>query len=163
MFAKGDKVVYPLYGAGVIEDLQEMEVDGDTKLYYVLNIPVGNLKIKIAANAAKARGLRQVYNSEKVLTIINNRTELSPVNIPENWNQRYKDNMERIKSGDLAEVLKVYRNLTYREKERGLSSAEKKILTTVKQIIISELILTQDVNKNQAEEMLAESYQNCYN
>jgi len=163
LFAKGDKVVYPMHGAGVIEDLQEHLVDGDLRQYYVLNIPVGNLKIKVSAKNAKNLGLREVYDQAEVLRIIKCPVQLQPINVPENWNQRYKNNIESIKSGKLEKVLDVYRNLIHREKERGLSTAEKKVLTNVKQILISELILTQNIERTEAEEMLAESYENCYN
>lgn len=163
MFSKGDRIVYPMYGAGIIEDTQEKTVDGDVRSYYVMNIPIGNLKIMVSAGNAESLGLRQVYPKEEVIKIINTIIEVKPVNLPENWNQRYKENLERIKSGKLIEVLGVFRSLSYREKEKGLSSAEKKMLTTVKQIIISEIILSQDIDKFEAEEMLAETFQNCYN
>lgn len=163
MFSKGDRIVYPMYGAGIIEDTQEKTVDGDIRSYYVMNIPIGNLKIMVSAGNAENLGLRQVYPKEEVIKIINTVIELKPVNLPENWNLRYKENLERIKSGKLIEVLGVFRSLSFREKEKGLSSAEKKMLTTVKQIIVSEIILSQDIDKFEAEEMLAETFQNCYN
>jgi CarD family transcriptional regulator len=152
-----------MYGAGIIEDTQEKTIDGNIHNYYVMNIPIGNLKIMVSAGNAENLGLRQVYAKDEVIKIINSTTEVRPMNVPENWNQRYKENLEKIKTGKLIEVLEVYRNLSLREKDRGLSSAEKKMLTTVKQIIVSEIILSQNVDKFEAEEMLAESFQNCYN
>ncbi len=163
MFSVGDKIVYPIYGAGVIEDIQEKMIDGKIQNYYVMQIPVGNLKIMVSTEKAKNENLRKVYQKEEIADILNIQTELKPTNAPENWNQRNKENMEKIKTGQLLMVLEVYRNLIHREKEKGLSSAEKKILTTVKQVILSELIITHEINKNAAEEMLAESFQNCYN
>jgi CarD family transcriptional regulator len=150
-----------MYGAGVIEDIQEKVIDGKTQNYYVMQIPVGNLKIMVSTEKAKNDGLRPVYTKEEVLDILNIQTELKSTNTQENWNQRNKENLEKIKTGQLLRVLEVYRNLIYREREKGLSSAEKKILTTVKQIILSELIVTQGVNKPEAEEMLVESFLNC--
>ena len=156
MFNKGDKIVYPLYGAGVIEDLEEREIDGNQQWYYVLRIPVGNLKIMISAGKAETLGIREIYPKEKIDEIITNIREI-PIDMPENWNQRYRENMEKIKSGKLEEVALVFRNLHERERERGLSTAEKKMMTTAKQIILSELILSQDVEKTHAEEILAKS------
>ena len=153
LFNVGDKIVYPMYGAGVIENLEQQEVDGTNQTYYVMVIPVGNLKIKISARKAETLGMRQVYDKEKVLNIIKSAIG-QPLEMPENWNQRYKENMERIKSGNLLEVAVVFRNLLYREKQRGLSSAEKKMLTTAKQIIVSEIALSQNVEKGIAEEIL---------
>ncbi len=153
MFCKGDKIVYPLYGAGVIEDLEQKEVDGDTQVFYVLHIPVGDLKILISAINAENLGIRAVYGSEEIITVIRGVLAM-PIEMPDNWNQRYKSNMEKIRSGNLAEVALVFRNLLLRERERGLSSAEKKMLTNAKHIIVSELILSQDIERNKAEEIL---------
>ena len=158
MFKKGDKIVYPLYGAGVIEDLETKDIDGEEQEYYVLRIPVGNLKIMISAEKAEKRGIREVYGKDEMLRVING-VSWEPVEMPENWNQRYKENMERIKSGRLSEVALVYRNLLAREKERGLSTAEKKMMTTAKQIILSELILSLDIEKEESEEILAKAFE----
>lgn len=157
MFQKGDRIVYPLYGAGVIEDLEQKEIDGESQTYYVLHIPVGNLKIMIASGKAESLGIREVYPKDEILSIISSVNGESSA-MSENWNQRYKENMERIKSGKLAEVALVYRNLLWRERGRGLSTAEKKMMTTAKQIILSELILSHDIEKARAEELLADIF-----
>ena len=159
MFSKGDKIVYPLYGAGVIEDLEEREVDGNQQWYYVLRIPVGNLKIMISAGKAESLGIREIYPKDEIEEIISSVRSI-PSSMPENWNQRYKENMEKIKSGKLEEVALVFRNLRERERARGLSTAEKKMMTTAKQIILSELILSQDVEKAHAEDILARTFEN---
>ena len=153
MFVKGDKIVYPLYGAGIIEDLEVKQIDGVTETYYVLNIPVSNLKIMVSASKAEVLGIRRVYEKEEVARIINDR-DLPEAATTANWNQRYKENLERIKSGMLDEVTGVFRNLLNREKLRSLSSAEKKMLTTAKQIIISEIAISHNVDKNEAETIL---------
>lgn len=151
MYRKGDKIVYPLYGAGVIEDIEEKEIDGEAQTYYVLNIPVGNLKIMISAAKAESQRVRAVHSGDEIRDMLSNAAEII---MPDNWNQRYKENMERIKSGELAMVAVVFYNLLLRERERGLSTAEKKMMTTAKQIILSELILSLDVDKVEAEEIL---------
>ncbi len=153
MYCKGDKIVYPMYGAGVIEDLEHKEVDGNQHIYYVLRIPVGNLKISVSALKAEHLGIRQVYHKDEVMDVINS-VRSNPVDMPDNWNQRYKENLERIKTGKLSEAALVYRNLLIRERLKGLSSAEKKLLTNAKQIIVSELILSQNIDKSQAEDLL---------
>lgn len=157
MFSKGDKIVYPLYGAGVIEDLEEKEIDGHHQWYYVLRIPVGNLKIMISADKAESLGIREIYDKNEIMEVLGKVVE-HPIDMPENWNQRYKENMDKIKSGKLEEVALVFRNLRDRERERGLSTAEKKMMTTAKQIILSELILSQNVDKSDAEEILAKTF-----
>ena len=153
MFNKGDKIVYPLYGAGIIEDLEEKMIDGTKEVYYVLNIPVTNLKIMISASKAETLGIREVYHKDEVIRII--KTSVISVNgVSQNWNQRYKENLEKIKSGSLDEVMGVFKNLLNREKDRSLSSAEKKMLTTAKQIIVSEISISHDIEKAEAENLL---------
>ena len=146
VYQKGDKIVYPLYGAGVIEGLE----DG----YYVLTIPIGNLKIMISAE--KAEGLtRYVLPREELLS---NLTPPSNAINTDNWNQRYKENMNRIKSGEIPQVVFVFHSLLMRERCKGLSTAEKKMMTTAKQIILSELILSLEIEKSEAEGLLVEAF-----
>ncbi len=154
MFNVGDKIVYPMYGAGVIEAMEEKFIDGENKQYYILRIPVGNLKITISVKKADALGLREVSDSNEVLGIIQH---VEPIEMAENWNQRYKDNIERIKTGSLEKVVQVFKTLIFRERKKSLSSAEKKLLGTAKQIILSEIILSQDIEKEQAEAILEQA------
>ena len=153
MYQVGEKIVHPLYGAGIIENLEEKEVEGVMQTYYVLQIPVGNLKIMISAAKAVAQGIRCIHSKDEIVGIISSIKD-DEIDMPDNWNQRYKENMERIKSGKLSEVSLVFRNLLLRERERGLSTAEKKLMTTAKQIILSELILSQDIDRQEAETLL---------
>ncbi len=156
MYSVGDKIVYPMYGAGIIEEMEEKIIDGALHVYYVLRISVGNLKIMISAGKADGLGIREIYDGEKVIKIIQS-VSSEPIVMSENWNQRYKDNLEKIKTGRLDEVALVFRNLLLRERERGLSSAEKKMLTNAKQIIVSELILSHNICKTDAENVLTEA------
>jgi CarD family transcriptional regulator len=153
VFGIGDKIVYPMYGAGVIEELEEKLIDGVRQVYYVMNIPVGNLKIMVSAGNAENLGLREVYDGGEVLDILQAVVD-TPIDMPDNWNERYKSNLSKIKTGKFSEVVEVYRNLFLREKERGLSSVEKKLLSSAKQIIISEITLSQNISKDSGEIIL---------
>ncbi len=155
MFCIGDKIVYPMYGAGIIEGLEQKEIEGKNETYYVVKILTANLKIMVSAEKAELIGIRAVYTVDEVKKIINS-IIVNPSDMPENWNQRYKENLDKIRTGKLEMVAEVARNLIMRESEKGLSSAEKKLLSTAKQIIISEISLSQDVEKKMAEEMLSE-------
>ncbi|MCL1998025.1 MAG: hypothetical protein FWG65_04575 [Turicibacter sp.] len=157
MFSKGDKIVYPLYGAGIIEDLEEKDLNGVRQLYYVLRIPIGDLKIMISVFKAEDMGIREIYSKEKIEDIISAVCAL-PVDMSDNWAKRYKENMVKIKSGKLEEVILVFRNLRERERARGLSTAEKKMMTIAKQIILSELILAHDIERGSAENILTQSF-----
>ena len=155
MFCIGDKIVYPMHGAGIIEDLQEKDIDGQTRLYYVLNIPVASLTITIPQLKAEDLGVREVYTKEEVLRVLEESHD-DPNSPPENWNERYKYNYEKLKTGNLKEALIVYKSLYFREREKGLSGMEKKLLSTAKQIILSELAVSQNIDKNSAEDMLGD-------
>jgi len=157
VFAIGDKVVYPLHGAGIIEGLEEKRIDGAVQNYYVLRLPVGNLKIMVSVKSAEGMGIRRVMPSGELLDAMASVITL-PVKMNVNWNLRYKENMEKIRTGFISEAAEVFRNLRLRERERGLSSAEKKMLTTVKQIILSEIILSHDIEKSFAEEILENTF-----
>jgi len=157
MYKKGDKIVYPLYGAGIIEGLEEKEIDGQTLTYYVLNIPIGNLLIKISAAKAQDLGVRPVLPKEQIQAELN--AAAIDVEMPDNWNLRYKENMERMKTGELTQVAIVYRSLLFRERERGLSTAEKKMMTNTKQILLSEILLSLDVDKGVAEDLLTKTFE----
>lgn len=162
MFSTGDKVVYPLYGAGIIEGLEEKTIDGISQNYYVLRMPIGNLTIMLSVRKCGELGIRYINPGDKIFTIISSVKNV-PVEMNDNWNIRNADNMAKIKSGNLSEVALVFRNLRERERTKGLSSAEKKVLTTAKQIILSELILSCDIDKANAEKMLENELEGSLN
>ncbi len=152
MFAKGDKIVYPMYGAGVIEEIEFPETQ-EEDLHYIIRIPNGNLRIKVASKKAELIGIRPVYDEEKIISEITAAAS-RPVVFQKNWNVRYKENLEKIKSGNLSDVAEVAKALMLREKERNLSGVEKKMLNNAKQIILSEIILSKNIAKADAEDFL---------
>ena len=153
MFNVGDKVVYPMHGAGVIESIEEKEVLGKSRRYYVMRIPLGDMKVMIPMDNVMEVGLRQVITEKEVpqvMSILEERTgSMSP-----NWNRRYRANLEKIKTGDIYEVAEVVRNLSLREKEKGLSTGERKMLDNARQILVSELVLAKDQEEKKIESML---------
>ena len=151
MFKVGDKVVYPLYGAGIVKAVESRLIDGVEASYYVLDVPVGSLVITVSVAKSEELGLRSINSPSEVARIIR---DAEPVSMSHNWSQRYKDNMEILKSGDLFRIVEVYKTLMLRERVKSLSGAEKKLLTTAKHIILTEIILSQDMDKHSAEEML---------
>ena len=154
MFGIGDRIVYPMYGAGEIENIEEKSIEGALERYYVINIPNGNLKIRISIKKADILGLRAVCKKDAVFSIMETIAE-KPVMAPDNWNQRYKENMGKIKTGRLMDVAEVVRNLLLRESEKGLSGAEKKMLNNAKQIVLSEIAYAQGIEKDKAEELMS--------
>lgn len=148
MFNIGDKVVYPMHGAGIIESIEEKEILGNRKKYYVMKLPIGEMKVMIPMDSILRVGLREVIPKDKVeqvfLILQDHQGEMST-----NWNRRYRDHLDKIKSGDILEVAGVVRNLMLREREKGLSTGERKMLESAKQILISELILVQGVEQDE--------------
>lgn len=147
----GDRVVYPMYGAGIIEGIEDRDIDGKVITYYVLKIPVNNLKIMVSTEKAEKSGLRGIVPPDDVMHIVE---DADIIEMSDNWNQRYQDNMARLKTGDLFKVMQVFKTLFVREKNKSLSNIEKKLMGTARQIILSEIILSKDVDKHGAEELL---------
>jgi len=149
MFNVGDKVVYPMHGAGTIEGVEEREILGKTHRYYVLRLPIGDMKVLIPVDNTEEIGLRDVIPASEVERVLNVlRQECTAMS--SNWNRRYRNNLEKIKSGDIYEVADVVRNLSSREKEKGLSTGERKMLDSAKEILISELILAGNWDREEA-------------
>ena len=156
MFRIGDRVVYPMHGAGVIEAVEEREILGEKKQYYIMRLPIGDMKVMIPVDGVESVGLRQVITAEEmdqVLDVL--RAERSKMST--NWNRRYRANTEKLKTGDIFEVAEVVRNLTLRDREKGLSTGERKMLDNARQILVSELVLARDMGASQAGELLDEA------
>lgn len=160
MFRIGEKIVYPMYGAGVVENI-EQDFHGKTlEWYYVIQIPKNNLKIRLIANKSEQLGVRAVGNKEEVEKALEC-VGAKKVIMSENWSLRYKDNLEKMKTGKLDMVTEVVKNLNEREKRKRLSSIEKKLFNTAKQIVLSEIISSYEIDTEKAEELLANLVLNC--
>lgn len=143
MFELGDKVVYPMHGAGIIEAIEEKEILGKKSKYYILKMPVGKMKLMLPVDNVENIGIRDIVGEKQiddVISILKEKVELTDLN----WNKRYRSNMEKIKSGDILEVTEVIRDLSCREKQKGLSTGEKRMLSNAKQILVSEIALVEE-------------------
>jgi len=152
MFNIGDKVVYPLHGAGVIESIEEKAILDDRQSYYIIKMP-GEVKVMVPTAKAEDIGVRNIIDKESALKVIKILEEES-TEMSANWNKRYRDNMDKMKSGDIYEVADVVRNLSFKQKEKGLSTGEKKMLNNAKQILVSELVLAEHANQDEVEEQI---------
>lgn len=153
MFNIGDKVVYPMHGAGVIESIEEKEILGEKQQYYVMRMPIGNMKLMVPMKSVEHIGLREVVDNSTVNQVLDRLRETEE-NDSTNWNKRYRANMTKIKTGDIYEVADVVRSLMIRDDEKGLSSGERKMLDNARQILISELALAGGWKEEQAFELL---------
>ena len=140
MFSIGDLVVHPMHGAGVIDDIVRERVAGTTKEYYVFKMPMGGLILKIPTENSQAIGIRKVISKAEADELLEAIPSIA-VEHNANWNKRYQENLLRLKSGDLREAAQVIKGLMRRDTLRGLSTGERKMLHSAKQIMISELVL----------------------
>lgn len=140
MFKIGDQVVYPSHGAGTIEGIEEKTVLGKKRSYLVIQMLTSDLTVSVPEERANEVGLRPVITSNEIAAVYEILSQ-EQSEMEANWNKRFRANMEKIKGGDIAEVAEVYRNLFIRDRERGLSTGERKMLSDVQQMLISELAL----------------------
>ncbi len=164
MFNIGDKVVYPMHGAGTIEAIEEKEMLGSTEDYYIIKMPVGEMKLMVPTSKVENVGIREVSNksvSDKVFDILEKPKD--PYVHDGNWSKRYNVNVEKIKSGDILEVAEVVRELSHRHMERGLSIGEKKMLNTAKDILLSEMVLSQNESHDELDAKIEEAIQDSFN
>ena len=150
MFSVGDLVVHPMHGAGVIDAIVQEKVAGSTQDYYVFKMPVGGLLLKIPTANSQTIGVRSVIQRPEAEALIAAIPSLA-VEESSNWNKRYRENLLRMKSGDLYEVARVIKGLMFRERKRGLSNGERKMLHTARQILLSELVLAEDSGYEEVE------------
>lgn len=153
MFREGDKIVHPMHGAGVVEKITQQKINGVVREYYVLKLPVRSMVVMIPTENCSEIGVRPVIDSTQADQVL---TELSCIEVEQdqNWNRRYRENMERLKSGDLLEVARVIKGLMLRDSQRGLSTGERKMLHSAKEILISEIVLAQCISYEEAEERI---------
>ena len=152
MYNVGDKVVYPMHGAGIVDSIEEKEVLGEKQSYYILKMP-GEVKVMVPTQTAEQHGIRNIIDkteAEKVFNIL----EQDETEMNKNWNKRYRDNMDKMKSGNIYEIADVVRNLSFKQKEKGLSTGEKKMLHNAKQILVSELVLAEHATQDEVEELV---------
>ena len=153
MFQIGDKIVHPMHGAGVIDSIVSKKVNGVVRDYYILKLPVGGMLVMIPTEHTEEIGVRPVVDRDEADRLIAAMPDIE-VDMTQNWNRRYRENMLRIKSGDLMEVPRVVKGLMLRDENRGLSTGERKMLHSAKQILISELVLSQDASYEDVEKRI---------
>jgi CarD family transcriptional regulator len=155
-FEVGDKVVYPHHGAAVIERVEERELLGEMREYYILKLAYGELTLMVPTDSTDEVGIRDVTPAGEVPKVFKVLKKNEPTTNTTNWSRRFKANVEKLKSGDIYQVADVVRSLHQRDKEKGLSAGEKRMLTKARQILVSELTFSTDCDEERAEEMLDE-------
>ena len=121
----------------------------------------GEVKVMIPTATAEEHGIRSVINKEeaqKVMSVL----EQDETEMEKNWNKRYRENMDKMKSGNIYEIADVVRNLSFKQKEKGLSTGEKKMLYNAKQILVSELVFAENSTQNEVEELIDSKINSSY-
>ena len=154
-FKVGETVVYPQHGAALIEAIETRTIKGQERLYLVLKVQQGDLTVRVPADNCDLVGVRDVVDQaglDRVFEVL----RAPHTEEPTNWSRRYKANVEKLASGDVIKVAEVVRDLWRRERDRGLSAGEKRMLAKARQVLVSELALAERTNEDKAEALLDE-------
>jgi len=153
VFRKGDTVVHPEHGAAVIQELRERELFGEKRKFFVLRVAYGDLTLMVPVDNTKEVGLREVVSKSEVKKVLKVLRQ-DESKMAANWSRRFKNNIEKLRSGDIYQVAEVVRNLSIREREKGLSAGEKRMVTKARQILVSELCCAATCSEEEAEAMI---------
>ena len=152
-FRVGDRIAHPMHGAGVIDSIVTKRINGKDREYYVRKLPAGDMLVMVPVETCDAIGVRPIVAPAEAEALLGAIPGIE-VEMTSNWNKRYRENMLRIKSGDLMEVASVVKGLMQRDRERGLSTGERKMLHSAKQILISEIVLSESSSYEEVEARL---------
>lgn len=156
MFKLGDLAVYPAHGVGRIESIETKSIGGKKQDFYIMRILENDMKILIPIHNAEAVGLRELLDTSdisRVYEILKSR-EVS-VN-GGTWNRRYREYMEKIKTGSIYELAEVLRDLTVLKVDKELSFGERKMLDTARTLLLKELSIVQEIPEEEVEREILE-------
>ncbi|MCD6436504.1 MAG: CarD family transcriptional regulator [Clostridiales bacterium] len=159
MFVIGDRIVYPMHGAGIIEEIEEIKMLGEVKDYYVMRIEYKDMKVKIPVKKADELNLRSLSTVEAIKDAFVEASVKEFENYP-NWNTRYRVNIEKIKDGKVGNLTEVISMLHMLDVEKGLSTGEKQLLNNSKEILASEIKMIEDIGFKEAIKLINEFIEN---
>lgn len=147
MFEIGDRVAYPMHGAGIVELIEDKEILGKLQSYYVLRFALGGMKVMVPV-VGKEVGLRAIITKDEGQKVLEFLSQPCGEEC-DNWNRRYRENLEKMRTGSIFDTAEVVRALMHRDRAKGLSTGEKKMLNSAKQILVSELILSLELEEQE--------------
>jgi CarD family transcriptional regulator len=153
LYKVGDKVVYPHHGAGTVVKKEKREVLGEKREYLTIKILHNDMTVNVPSENAEKVGLRKVIGEDMVKVVLKALTG-GGTQMPKNWNRRFKHNRDKMKTGDILELAEVVRNLSLRDREKGLSTGEKQMFVKAKKILASELMYAKDMDEEATAEWL---------
>jgi CarD family transcriptional regulator len=163
MFKKGDLAVYPAHGVGIIETIESKEISGIRQDFYVIRILDNNMKIMVPTQNVDSVGLREIIGRKEVPRLYSILKKRDMVIDNQTWNRRYRDYMEKIKTGSVFEVAEVYRDLLMLKEDKDLSFGERKMLDTARNLLVKEISLAKKVEEKQVEKDLDKMFASASN
>lgn len=153
MYSVGDKVVHPMHGAGTVEEIRQIEIAGKKRKYYSISFAGGSMTANVPIDNSDSIGLRDVIGKDEARHVVETFISI-PISDDINWNKRQRENLIKIKSGDIYQVVSVLKDLMYRDRIKGLSTNERKTLSSAKQIVLSELVLSSFASESDIENIM---------
>ncbi len=154
MFKIGDLAVYPAQGVGVIESIEKKEIMGNKRMFYIMKIMGNGMKIMIPTDSADAVGLREVIHKDDISKIYDILRCKDVTIDKQTWNKRYREYLEKIKTGSVFEIASVLRDLLVLKTDKNLSFGERKIMDTAKNLLIKEISVASKLEEAKVEKDL---------
>lgn len=154
MFKVGDLAVYPAQGVGVIESIEKKEIMGNKQTFYIMKIMGNGMKIMIPTNSAKSVGLREVIKAKEISKVYDILKDKDITIDKQTWNKRYREYLEKIKTGSVYEIAKVLRDLLILKNDKNLSFGERKMMDTAKSLLIKEISVATKSDETKIEQDL---------
>jgi CarD family transcriptional regulator len=150
MYRVGDKILHPLHGVGLVEAITEQEILGNKQKYYVVKLSLKNMTIMVPVGNSEEIGVRRIIKSEVIDEVLVGLKSKKTSEMPSNWNRRYKYNLDKIKTGNVHEVADVLRNLYIKDRKKGLSMGEKKMMDNAMQLLLGEIVCAKKMTMERA-------------
>lgn len=158
-FQVGDVAVYPAHGVGEVKSIESREISGSTHTFYVLQILENGMKIMVPTNNINAVGLREIISRDEVEAVYDILKERDiPMDDKQTWNRRYREYMDKIKTGSIYEISEVYRDLSLLRQEKELSFGERKLLDQARSLLVKELAFAERRDEDEIELELQEIF-----
>lgn len=146
-FKPGDKAVYPAHGVGEVKAIETREISGNKQTFYILKILENGMTIMVPTQNVKSVGLREIINEDQVEEVYEILKERDITVDNQTWNRRYREYMDKIKSGSVYEIAEVLRDLSLLKFEKELSFGERKMLDTARSLLVKELAIAQGISE----------------
>jgi CarD family transcriptional regulator len=156
MFKIGDTAVYPAYGVGVVEKIENREISGSSREFYVLRLMDSDMTIMIPKDNANDVGMRALISPKevpRVMSILKEKRKVGKI-AQQTWNRRQREYMEKIKTGSIYVIAEVLRELYLLRLDKDLSFGEKKVLDTARNLLVKELSLVQKTDEKKIEKQI---------